>query len=137
MSVESKRRHGPRSEKIFVRSGRERQIVERLEEELEMFMMGEPTEAFYPLQEEVPDVSSHVLFDVSSVSFERQTGRKGDIAKRRAEIINAVLENPQSFPVTKTNLSFIERHFPRIIRFAQTLKHKGKLHPDMEKILEV
>lgn len=137
MSVESKRRHGPRSEKIFVRSGRERQVVERLEEELGMFMMGEPTEAFYPLQEEVPDVSGHVLFDASSVSLERQTGRKGDVAKRRAEIINTVLEQPQNYLTTKQNMSFIERHFSRIVKFAKTLKHKGKLHPDMEKILEV
>lgn len=136
MSVESRRRHGPRSENIFVRQGRERQVVRQLEEELEMFHTGEPTCTFYPSQVEIPDISSHVLFDTSSDSFEKPTARKADIAKRRAGIINSVLENPQSFPITKANIGFIERHFPRIIRFAQTLKNKGRLHPEIERILE-
>lgn len=137
MSVESKRRHGSRNEKIFIRQGRERQIIERLEEELEMFHAGEPSEAFYPSQVEVPEVSSHVLFDASSLFLERQKGRKGDVAKRRAEIINTVLEQPQNYLPTKQNMSFIERHFPRIVKFAKTLKHKGKLHPGVQKILDL
>lgn len=135
MSVESKRRHGPRSEKIFVRLARERQAAERLDEELGMFMMGEPTEAFYPSQTEVSGASSYVLFDALSMSSEKQIGRKGDAAKRRAEIINTVLEQPQNYPTTKQNMSFIERHFGRMYKFAITLRNKGTLHPGVQKIL--
>ena len=134
MSVESKRRHGSRNEKIFIRQGRERQIIERLEEELEMFHAGEPSEAFYPSQVEVPEVSRHVLFDASKTE---PKGRKGDLAKRRKVVINTVLEQPQNYLPTKQNMSFIERHFPRIVKFAKTLKHKGKLHPGVQKILDL
>ncbi len=80
----------------------------------------------FPLSEEE--------FRLSQVRREIR-GRSGDAAKRRAVIINTVLQEPQSFLLTKQNMSFVERQFRRVYRFAITLRNKGTLHPRVQKIL--
>lgn len=92
--------------------------------------MGEPSEAFFPETEEDLSNQSNVIFLADAVK-----ARNGDLAKRRGDVINTVLENPQAYPITKQNMSFVERHFPRIYRFAHTARNKGRLNPKVQEIL--
>ncbi len=83
-----------------------------------------------PIQEQV----EIVLFPEATV--DAPTTRSGDLAKKRGEIINTWLEDPWAISRTSGNLSFWGRHLPRIVRFARTLRNKGKLHPGIDKILD-
>ena len=124
--------------RAMLRHRKYEEAAELADKELLSHKIGEPSPAFFPVVSE-PELAEEtgIIFDSSSVQEVLHEGRKADVAKRRADIINNLLENPADYPVTKSNLSFIERHFGRITRFARTLKHKGKLHPGIGNILEV
>lgn len=136
MSLE-KRRHGPRIDGIMARSQREREIARELDEELKAYMMGEPSlivSSDSSESGEIIDLSKE--FKIEEVRRELH-GRNGDLAKRRAEGINTLLTEPEKFPVTRANVGFIARNFDRVYRFAKTLRNKGALHPEVQRILHL
>lgn len=119
------------------------QSAQMAENEIRMYMIGEPSSAFFPVGDKELDTVGHVVFESSRpqlalVEPEKiRHGRKGDRAKRRRVVINTALVEPQNFPATKQNVSIFERHFGRIYRFAQTLKNKGRLNPQIAEILDI
>lgn len=114
--------------------------------EIRAFAMGEPSAAFFPAQSSELDTFGHTVFEASkapqlasaSITTERvRQERRVDRAKRRAEVINTLLEHPQEFQeASRASLKVLfRRQFARILHFAQTLQNKGRLHPEMEEIL--
>jgi hypothetical protein len=72
---------------------------------------------------------------LETVASER--GRSCDLAKRRKVVVLDILEAPQNFPLTDQNKGIVVRQFERLIRFARTLRNKGRLNPKMASILEI
>jgi hypothetical protein len=85
------------------------------------------------VEESIPGVQNDGIVLV----IQRPFAREGDLAKRRAEMLNGLLSNPGNFPVTKQNSNIIIKQFERILSFAKTLRNKGKLNPHMARVLDI
>jgi len=97
---------------------------------------GEPSGSFYPAALIMEDVEAQIVFDASTVGAQVK-GREGDLAKRRAALLNALLQDPAGYPMNPENLTIVERQWERLLKFANTLKNKGKLHPGIDRILDL
>jgi hypothetical protein len=64
-----------------------------------------------------------------------ERGREADLAKRRGVIIHTIIESPRDYPITPENSKFFARQMDRIVKFAKTLRNKGRLNPHMARIL--
>lgn len=129
----------------YVRSQRRRReyevAVRSVEQEIIDFQtsdgIGEPSMISSPMINE----SGEIFDETSQIKLDKVRkelkDKHGDFARKNAKIIKTILVDPISFPSTPANLSFIERYFPRIERFARTLKRKGRLHPRIEEIFEL
>lgn len=137
-----------RSVRVSRRLRLEAQAERIADEQIRAYTMGEPSVAFFPVQSssELDTFGYTIVFEasrapqlaVASIETEKVTQeRKGDRAKRRADVINALLEHPQEFrEASQTSLKvFFMRQFDRVLHFAQTLRNKGRLHPQIEEIL--
>lgn len=135
--TEKRRPHRPGGfNRSMVRLNRYQMAAETAGEEIRRFEIGESSVGvFFPAYEQEPDVIGHTIFDATKMPEKEPKGRNGDLAKRSGVIINTLLEEPQSFSGTKEDVSFVKRHFGRIYKFATTLRNKGRLHPQVEKIL--
>jgi hypothetical protein len=85
----------------------------------------------------VEELMSDTQNDGVILVIQRPFAREGDLAKRRAEMLNGLLSNPSNFPVTKQNSNIIVKQFERILSFAKTLRNKGKLNPHMARVLDM
>lgn len=86
----------------------------------------------------VEDAPSEVQPEVQRdtvVAMKRSHGRKGDRAKRGADSTNELLITPGKFPPTPENKNILVNQFEKILRFAKTLRNKGKINPHMADIL--
>lgn len=114
------------------------EAAERADRELLSYRFDESSFAFSPTNPE-PE-----LGEETNIGLEPRTeetiiyeDRRANVAKRRAKINGLLLKNPQGYHVSKSNQHFIQKHFQRFLRFAKTLKNKGKLRPEVEDILGV
>ena len=124
--------------RAVLRHNKYEEAAERADKELLTYQVGEFSPAFIPVTSDRESIAeTQIVFDASLNQVTFYEGRKADVAKKRGDIINDLLENPEDFPLTKSNVHFIRRHFERISRFIKTLKRKGKLHPEAESFIKV
>lgn len=91
--------------------------------------IGEPVSAGQPLIFESVDVFTAP----SPVQETPRIVRAGDIAKKRAIVVEDLLSNPNA-PATREWRAFIQRNFERIRNFAKTARNKGEnLDPEFLK----
>lgn len=132
-----------RQVRIFRQLSLREEAEQMAENQIRTYMQGGPSTAFFPAETDFDTAGHAVVFEASmpqSVKPERVTqGRKGDLAKRSGDLINGFLERRQEFESAsiRSTEGFISRNFERIVRFARTLKNKGKLHPQMGEILDI
>ncbi len=113
------------------------EAAKRADNELLTHQVNEPSLAFFPSNPESElDVEENIIFEPRMEEATIYKGRKADVAKKRGDKINGILEDPQGFPKSKSDMHFIRRHVKRISKFIKTLKNKGKLHPEAESIIK-